>query len=178
MLNETLIPTELTIAPNPLGLTPNLKLKTVPIDAHTCFEVWSLLPGHTLLPEEACLLQSDCQRLEEICDKLVWLLSAVCVDETNSWGGEPLHDWRTIHYFVKQSGYQPSAIDVCYYPQLIGPVPEKGKTKGWVIQPARWQISLLEFKSVGHGFQAQTIPFHLQVSLGQPITRSVGSLVA
>ncbi len=181
MLIDSLIPTEMAIAPNPLGLMPNLKLKTVPVDAHTAFELWS--PARQpcfLLPEEATLLRHDCARVEYICDRLTWLLSAVLMDDSGSWAGEPMHQWSQILQIVKQSGYSPEGFDVSYHPQVIGSVAANGinGSRGWLVQPAHWQISILQLKPGKTRYQVERVPFYLMVSLGEPITRCVNHRVA
>jgi hypothetical protein len=177
MLLDTFIPTELTIAPNALGMTCNLRLKTIPIDAHLAFELWSPDSQSNLLPEEALLLKRDLPRLEEICGKRVWLLGATCMDEEGICAGESISHWQSVTQILQARGCRVDAIEVTYLPQTICSLDSaRNLTSGWMVQPPRWQFSFLEFDLVQQRFAAIVHPVSLLVSFGKPLIKSEGAV--
>ncbi|MBW4519971.1 MAG: hypothetical protein KME16_09780 [Scytolyngbya sp. HA4215-MV1] len=176
MLLDTFIPTELAIAPNALGLTCNLKLKTIPIDAQLAFELWSPEAAGKLLPEEAMLLQRDLPRLEEICAKLVWLLGATYMDEEGACAGESISSWQSVTQMLQARGYRVDAIEVTHLPQTICLLDRsEHRTSGWLVQPVRWKFSFLELHPVQRRFEAVAHPISLLVSFGKPLIKSEGA---
>lgn len=178
MLNDALISQQLAIAPNPLGRTPNLRLKTIPIDAYSCFELWAAHPDAILLPEEAALLQGDRDRLEEICTTLTWLIGTTCYHTLENWIGETTHTWQDVLRLLDRHGFEPDAIEVKYLPQTVCPVysPNQSLT-GWTIHPCRWEILFLEFQPMKAGFQVEPVPLSWIISIGKPTTRLIKNVV-
>jgi hypothetical protein len=169
MINS-FIPNEIAVAPNPLAITPNLKLTTIPIDASTYFELW--IPAKTvLLPEEAMLLMGDRSRLEQICARLTWLLGAKFVG-TGIQGSESLiYDWREIQRHIRKAGKAFNAIGVTYLPQAISPDTEDDIAPAWTLRPASWSISPLNLKPGSGGFELEILPMSLAISLGESVTK-------
>ncbi|UBF24723.1 hypothetical protein K9N68_24080 [Kovacikia minuta CCNUW1] len=169
MMNS-FIPNEIAVAPNPLALTPNLKLTTIPIDAYTCFELW--IPANILLlPEEAMLLKGDRSRLEEICARLTWLVGARFVGNESQTPPVLIYDWREVQSQIRTLSEDFNAIGVTYLPQAISPDAEDDISPSWTLRPPSWNISLLSLKPVSSGFGLEILPFSLSISLGESVTR-------
>lgn len=179
MLLETLIPAELTIAPNPLGLTQNLKLESIPIDAQTSFELWMPLPGSVLLPQEAALLKHDFTRLEEICANLVWLLNGIWVDEQERPLNWTVERWQDATNILRRQHFSLDTISVRYLPPAIRLLRDEDvQSQSWIIQPARWRFSFLELQPWKKGYKAVPMPVSLLISFGEPMIKSAPRAVA
>lgn len=171
---ETFIPAELTLAPDPLGQVNHLKLKTIPVDVFTSFELWSLMPNATLLPEEAALLQSDRPRLEAIGARLIWLLNAIYLEDGKALTKATIQHWQEVIAAIAERGFHFDAIEVIYQPQAIHTPNLQGEDQPkWLIQPNRWQFNFIELKTVEHGFQPQVIPLSLLISFGKTIIKTI-----
>ncbi|MBW4471610.1 MAG: hypothetical protein KME45_14560 [Stenomitos rutilans HA7619-LM2] len=169
---DSFIPVALAVAPNPLGLPSHLKLTTVPIDAHTCFELWTPKTDDILLPEEAMLLRGDCSRLEEICAKLTSLLGARLM--SNGARMQPTTDcWQEIRRVLYESGADFDAIAVTYLPQMIYPTATReGGVSAWTLQQAGWSVSFLALQPTKEGFRSTVLPIKAVIMSGQSITAS------
>lgn len=173
---EPFIPTELTIAPDTLWQTCNLKLKSIPIDAQTAFEFWSPIVDATLLPNEAALLRRDYQRLAGICAQLTWLLGGVYASNIDHSSSRSSYDWQEIVQPLYQSGVKPDGIEVTYHPPQVGlSYSPNASNLGWIIEPAHWQIYFYELLPFCGGFRAERLNFTVQIFLGQAITRPLNS---
>jgi hypothetical protein len=168
---ESFIPNELAVAPNPLGLAPNLKLTTIPVDANSRFELWMPLGDEILMPEEAMLLRGDCSRLEEICDRLVWLLGARLVTEQQEAYPSLAHDWRTVKQLIEQNGGKFSALSFSHIPQSISPCHTNSMGTSWTLYPTSWHILPLELKPYGKGYQVVSSPVQVLLTMGECVTR-------
>ncbi|MBW4694722.1 MAG: hypothetical protein KME27_23475 [Lyngbya sp. HA4199-MV5] len=170
---DSFIPVALAVAPNPLGLPSHLKLTTVPIDAHTCFELWVPETQGTLLPEEAMLLRGDCARLEEICAKLTSLLGVTLIGE-DAQRLQPTTDrWQELRRALYKTGADFDAIGVTYLPQVIYPTATReGGLSTWTLQQAGWSISFLTLQPTKAGFRSTTLPIKAIITSGQSITTS------
>jgi hypothetical protein len=168
---ESFIPNELAVAPNPLGLAPNLKLTTIPVDANSRFELWMPLADGILMPEEAMLLRGDCLRLEEICDRLVWLLGARVVTAQQELYPSLAYDWRTVKQLIEQNGGKFSALSFAYIPQAISPCHTNSMGTAWTLYPASWHILPLELKPCGKGYQVVSTPVQVLLTMGECVTR-------
>lgn len=169
---DSFIPVALAVAPNPLGLPSNLKLTTVPIDAHTCFELWMPEAQGVLLPEEAMLLRGDCSRLEEICAKLTSLLGATLIGEDSQWL-QPITDrWQELRRVLYETGADFDAIGVTYLPQVIYPTAIRDSgLPAWTLQQAGWSISFLTLQPTNAGFRSTTLPIKAIITSGQSVTK-------
>lgn len=165
---DSFIPTELAVAPNPLGLAPHLKLTTIPIDAQTCFELWMPATRSTLLPEEAMLLRGDRSRLEEICARLTWFLGARLLRCETETCDSLIYNWREVQRLLHQSGVDFHGLGVSYNPQAIYP---DETMRAWTFRPASWKISFLILKSIETGYAVELSPVSLSISLGESVTR-------
>jgi hypothetical protein len=165
---DSFIPTELAVAPNPLGLAPHLRLTTIPIDASTCFELWMPITNSALLPEEAMLLKGDRSRLEEICARLTWFLGAQFIGCEAAACQSLIYDWREVQRLLRQSDIRFNVLGVTYVPQKIYP---DERMRAWTFRPASWKVSLLDLKSIATGFEIEILPMSLSISLGQSVIR-------
>lgn len=165
---DSFIPTELAVAPNPLGLAPHLKLVTIPVDAYTCFELWMPTGGAALLPEEAMLVRGDRSRLEEICARLTWLLGARVVGCEDEVSQSLIYDWREVQRLLQQAAAPFNGVGVTYLPQSICP---DETVSSWTIHPTSWKISFINLKAVGKGFEYELLTTSLLISLGESVTR-------
>ena len=171
---DSFIPTELAVAPNPLGLPSNLKLTTIPIDARTCFELWMPEARGTLLPEEAMLLRGDRARLEEICAKLTDLLGATLSNDTEPGDSLSFDRWQGIRTALYEAGADFNAIGITYLPQRLYPSPTRsGGLTAWTLQQARWCISFLALQPLPNGFHAKALPLKATIVFGQSLTKLV-----
>ena len=172
---DSFIPNEIAVAPNPLGLSPNLKLTTIPIDGSSQFELWMPLTGGTILLEEGVLLKGDRPRLEEICDRLVWLLGAHLIQpeqETHPYlHTSPIYDWGSVKQFLKQSGVAFNALGFSYMPQEICSSYSQTGGTTWMLYPASWTILLLNLQPAGKGFQVATLPVQVLLTMGECVSR-------
>lgn len=176
LMTESLIPAELTIAPNPSTLSLNLKLTTIPIDAYTAFELWLPTKNAILSSEEALLLTSDRPRLEGICAKLTWLLGASLVRHEMQAPDPLAYDWQAVLAKIQRSGFD--AIGITYLPQTICPnLTREGISASWTLCPASWNVSFLQFQPVANGYRVKTHALSLLISYGQPITKRVRNSV-
>ncbi len=172
-MNDSFIPAELAVAPNPLGLAPNLKLTTIPVDAYTCFELWMPTANAQLMRAEATLLMEDCSRLEEICSKLIWLIGAKLIHPQEPHHQRLIYDWREVRQHLEASGHYFNAIAIRYQPQTICPHPQDNNfSTTWTWQPARWQVHLLHLNSFSKGFAVNVLPISLAIANGDTITKS------
>lgn len=179
LMTDSFIPVALAVAPNPLGLPSHLKLTTVPIDAHTCFELWTPEVEVTLLPEEAMLLRGDRSRLEEICAKLTSLLGAKLVSDDPQWFQSPTDRWQEIRQNLYETGTDFDAIAVTYLPQVIYPTAtRKGNLQTWTLQQAGWSVSFLTLQAVNAGFRSTILPIKAVIMSGHSITQSALSAPA
>ena len=171
---DSFIPVELAVAPNPLGLPFNLKLTTIPIDAHTCFELWMPDARGTLLTEEAMLLRGDRARLEEICAKLTDLLGASLSHDESPHYQATVDLWQGVRSALYDAGADFDAIGVTYLPQSLYPSPtSKGGLTAWTLQEARWDVSFFNLQPLPLGFRAQALPIKVTIAFGQSITKFV-----
>lgn len=169
---DSFIPAALAVAPNPLGLPSNLKLTTIPIDAHTCFELWMPEAQGLLLPEEAMLLRGDCSRLEEICAKLTSLLGATLIGDEVQRMQPTIDRWQEIRQVLGETGADFNAIGVNYLPQVIYPTTvNEGGLPTWTLQQAGWSVSFLALQPTQAGFRATTLPIKALITSGQSITK-------
>lgn len=169
---DSFIPTELAVAPNPLGPALNLKLTTVPIDAESSFEVWMPPLGIKLLSEEAMLLQCDRARLEEICAKLVWLLGGELTIDALASQPETIDSWAEAMALLRDAGITFDALYVTYRAQLIYPKLDEDECPvAWTIEPVRWRIYFLMMQSGITGVQVERLPVCLTVSQGNVVTK-------
>ncbi|MGA7937131.1 MAG: hypothetical protein WCA35_26505 [Kovacikia sp.] len=173
-MTNSFIPNEIAVAPNPLALTPNLKLTTIPIDSYTCFELW--IPAkNVLLPQEAMLLKGDRSRLEEICARLTWLLGAKFIGNDSS-SQSLIYDWREVQNHIRKSALSFNAIGVTYLPQAISPDIEDEIAPCWTLRPPSWNIFLLNLKaadtqSANSGSVLEILPLSLSISLGEAVIK-------
>ena len=175
---DSFIPVALAVAPNPLGLPSNLKLTTIPIDAYTCFELWTPTGNGTLLPEEAMLLRGDRARLEEIAAKLTDFMGATLVSNDAVDRDAPLlqgtSSWQEIRSELYATGTDFDAIAVTYLPQVIYPSrTQEGGLPAWTLQQAGWSISFLTLHSIAVGFRAEALPIKAVIAFGQSITKQI-----
>jgi len=176
---DSFIPTELAVAPNPLGIASNLRLTTIPIDAYTCFELWMPPTDTVLLTEETMLLRGDRARLEEICAKLTWLLGAKIVGHEEYLRPTLVDSWQGIQLAMQQIDARFDAIVVNYLPQAICPnLNKEGLSLGWTLRPASWTVSFLAFTPVNNGFRAVMLPIAASIALGSYVSRPVQRLNA
>lgn len=169
---DSFIPVALAVAPNPLGLPSNLKLTTIPIDAHTCFELWMPNGQGILLAEEATLLRGDCSRLEAICAKLTSLLGAKLISDDLQGFQTPIDCWQTIRRALYETGATFDAIAVTYLPQVIYPTGTKeGDLTAWTLQQAGWSITFLALEPAQTGFCTTVLPIKAVITSGQAITK-------
>ncbi|WP_421657088.1 hypothetical protein [Leptothermofonsia sp. ETS-13] len=163
---DSFIPTELAVAPNPLGLAPHLKLTTIPIDAYACFELWMPTTNTALLPEEAALLKGDRSRLEEICARLTWLLGARLIGCEKEACQSLIYDWREVQRLLQLCGGEFNVIGVTYLPQVVYP---DSTVSSWTLRPASWKVSLLNLKVAEIGFEVEVLPVGVLVSCGERV---------
>jgi hypothetical protein len=163
---DSFIPVALAVAPNPLGLPSNLKLTTIPIDAYTCFELWTPTAQGTLLPEEAMLLRGDCARLEEICAKLTDFMGATLASDDAVKHDAPLlqatNSWQEIRskLYAREADFD--AIAVTYLPQVIYPsCAQASGLPAWTLHP------------IAAGFRAEALPIKAVIAFGQSITKQI-----
>lgn len=169
---NSFIPVELAVAPNPLGLTSNLKLTTIPIDAHTCFELWMPDTHRVLLPEEAMLLRGDRDRLEEICAQLIDLLGATIGRDSDY--QTSVDCWQRVRSVLRSADADFDAIGVAYLPQMLASSPiRKGNLTAWTLQQAQWSISFFKLQPLAFGFRAQALPVKVTIAFGQSITKLI-----
>lgn len=169
---DSFIPVALAVAPNPLGLPSNLKLTTIPVDAHTCFELWTPDVQGTLLSEEAMLLRGDCSRLEEICAKLTSLLGATLIREDAQRMPLFIDRWQEIRQVLYETGADFDAIAVTYLPQVIySTATTEGGMPTWTLRQAGWSVSFLTLQPMNAGFRAMTLPIKAVITSGQSITK-------
>ena len=176
------IPQKLAVAPSfPEEEFPNLLLREVILDHNSSFQVWSPKSDAILTTSEANLLKSDCFRVEAICTKLVSLLGATCseCEEHLSINQKLIDNWQDVQYFASKYSFKPNAIDVLYSPQTIRQFDTTSTSNNlmkWVIEPACWEIFLLELSPFSEGFQAvprQECYLSIIVWTGQPIIKSL-----
>lgn len=171
---NSFIPVELAVAPNPLGLTSNLKLTTIPIDAHTCFELWMPDTRRVLLPEEAMLLRGDRDRLEEICAQLTDLLGATIGRDDESYDQTSVDCWQRVQSVVHSTDADFDAIGVAYLPQMLASSPIRtGNLTAWTLQQAQWSISFFKLQPLAFGFRSQALPIKVTIAFGQSITKLI-----
>ena len=175
------VPEKLAVAPSFPDLEfPNLLLREVVLDRNSSFQVWSPKSDAILTTTEADLLKSDCSRVEAICTRLVSLLGATCseFEEHLSFDRKPIDNWQDVKYFASKYNFRPNAIDVLYSPQTIRQLDPASTNNAieWVIEPACWEIFLLEVNSVPDGFQAiprQDNYLSIIVWTGKPIIKCI-----
>lgn len=174
---DSFIPLALAVAPNPLGLPSNLKLTTIPIDAYTCFELWSPAAHGELLPEEAMLLRGDRARLEDICAKLTDLMGATLTSSDASNHDEPLLQaptryWQEIRSALYKAEADFDAIAVTYLPQVIYPsLTQEAGLSAWTLQQAGWSVSFLTLHPTETGFRSEALPLTVTIAFGQSIAK-------
>lgn len=177
----TFIPKNLATAPFASEKRfPNLLLRKIILDRNSSFQVWSPNSGAILNATEANILKSDLFRIEAICTRLVSLLGATCSEyEEHLLTNQKLIDnWEDVKYFASKYSFKPNAIDVLFSPQTIRQLDTTSISNSikWVIEPACWEIFLLELKSVSQGFQVVSRPnnyLSVIVWTGKPIVKSI-----
>lgn len=158
------VPKNLAVAPSvPKTEFPNLCLREVVLDRNSSFQVWSPKSDGILNNAEANLLRSDCFRVEAVCTRLVSLLGATCseCEEHLSVNQKVIDNWQDVKYFASKYGFKPNAIDVLFSPQTIRQFDKTSANDHsikWVIEPACWEIFLLELNPVSQGYQV--VPRH------------------
>lgn len=167
---DSFVPTELAVAPNPLGLASHLKLTTIPIDSQTCFELWMPTADSMLLPEEAMLLVGDRPRLEEICAQLTWLLSGTLHASGNPMHSQRLYDWQAVQDSIQQSGLQVDALGVTHTPEAICSQ-EDGQSAAWSLYPTSWTVLFLGLKPIGNSYRVEIHPIRLTIATGESVTK-------
>jgi hypothetical protein len=171
---DSFIPTELAVAPNPLGLISSLQLRTIPVDAYTCFELWAPANDRLLIREEAMLLKDDFSRLEEICSHLTWLFGATLFQGATAHSQELVYNWRHLVDSMHGLGASFDAMIVEYGPAVIcSNHTENGAVTGWTISPATWKILFLELKLAERGYASTVVPLSVSISYGQSKTKLV-----
>lgn len=173
---DSFIPAELAVAPNPLGLAPNLKLTTIPVDANTCFELWMPNINAILMREEAQLLASDRPRIEEICARLIWLMGAHLVGTGSPLPTTPIYDWRKIRQSLQQADpaiADFNAIGIAHTPYAICPEnpAETEFSSTWTLYPPTWEIFFINLHPLQKGFQVRRLPIHATITLGESVTK-------
>lgn len=175
------VPEKLAVAPSfPEKEFPNLLLREVILDRNSSFQVWSPKSDAILNNSEANLLISDCFRVEAICTRLVSLLGATCseYEEHLLTNQKVIDNWQDVKFFASKYSFKPNAIDVLFSPQNIRQFDStsiKNSIK-WVIEPACWEIVLLELNSVSQGFQVVPRPnnyLSIIIWTGKPIIKSI-----
>lgn len=173
---NSFIPLDLAVAPNPLGLSANLKLATIPIDAYTFFECWEPSEKNSLIAEEVMLLRDDRSRLEEICGKLTWLLGAAIVGNRPSGPAKSLSSWQQVQEELRKRGIQAEVITIEFFPQAIFPSGDVDEMPtSWTIQPLTWHIAFWRIDQCERGYQLMELPFKLSICYGPTITKPVES---
>jgi hypothetical protein len=167
MLNtliDAIIPSELAVAPNPYGITRNLKLTTVAVGADHCFELWQPTLGRLLLPQEAMLLKGDCPRLEEICAHLVETLGVHLISAGTIHLSE-LHSWKEARAMLG------SSLDAIALHSPLAQAQFDIYHRGQNLVPsaiAKQQITFLKLVALGSGYQIELLPLRLQL-IDQPM---------
>lgn len=176
MLGSFIAP-DLAVAPNPLGPSLNLKLTSIPVDAYTFFEFWMPSEHSPLLSEEALLLKNDCDRLEDICSRLIWLFGGQVTLGKTAATQTVITDWQQCKELFHQANAYYDALTVNYLPQAIYADVEADEDlpATWMIRPSTWQLSFWELKPLEHGYQALQLPFSLTITYGQATVKHIES---
>jgi len=173
-INDVLIPTEFAVAPNPLGLAPNLKLTTIPIDAYSCFELWMPLAGGRLLLEEGLLLMGDFPRLEDIAGRLTWLLGGKLDHLDGLTAPVTVDSWKQVQQTLQQSGMMANALGIEYLPPLVFPQEmADGEPIAWTFQPSGWRVVFFNLRPIDQGYQVEQLSYQVQIHCGEAITQRI-----
>lgn len=182
-MTDAFILNELAVAPNPLGLAPNLKLVTISVDACISFELWLPKPDTALLPEEARLLVGDRPRLEEICATLTRLFGAVLIGQDGYDDPTPTHDWRVVQHCLYRMGTQFDAVGVNYQLHAFYSGCADSSRVYEAVSTARrlkpiWDVSFFDFKPLGNKYQIATRSIGLLITDGNRLTQATRTTIA
>ncbi|MBD1924746.1 hypothetical protein H6F74_00375 [Trichocoleus sp. FACHB-90] len=159
---------------------PGIKKSTISLNTETFFEVWNVISGRVLLPEDLEFLKQDANRVESIAKNLLWLgeswLSSQIFEKKLK-----VENWEDVQKVVNRYEYEYEFIDIVEVPYKVSLEPHKNKfgevNEYWGVYPTCWNISLNRTRGFNGCYiindYNSSYRFNIEVWAGIPFFRNV-----